>query len=193
MLLHELLQLERALGAINSTQLVAAQPRAVGFQCLESFKALRARTLQGAAFTQVMVNCSWEEVGACGLEHPHSSVGRLQRHQISLLKKVVGNEMQPTLISSMGGAELLGSRWVGYLVSRLLAVREERMSRTPSSRAPLLADSTRHSSGAAAATGECSLEQEVDSRLYQVLGTENRNTHHPSFLQREFCAITSTF
>lgn len=45
----------------------------------------------------------------------------------------------------------------------------------------------------AAATGECSLEQEADSRLYQVLGTVNRNTHHPSFLQREFCAITSTF
>lgn len=29
-------------GAINSTQLVAAQPQAVRFQCLESFKALQA-------------------------------------------------------------------------------------------------------------------------------------------------------
>jgi len=31
--------------------------------------------------------------------------------------KVVGSEMQPALISSMGGAEVLGSRRVTYLVS----------------------------------------------------------------------------
>lgn len=109
----ELLQLERALGVINSTQLVAAQPPAVGFLCLESFKALQAGTQWGAEFTQVMVNCSWEERVA----EVHG-VGQIQKQQISCWSKGGWNEMQPTLMSSsMGGAELLGSRKVTHLVS----------------------------------------------------------------------------
>lgn len=77
---------ESILGAINSTQQVAAQPQALGFQCLESFQALQARTQHGATFTQERVKSSWEEMAGaqCWMDPEIPN------------QKEAGNEIQPT-------------------------------------------------------------------------------------------------
>lgn len=64
-----------------------------------------------------MVNCSWEEwvAGHGWMEYTALDGSRDTRSLAG--QKAVGNEMQPTLISSTDGAELLASRGATYLVS----------------------------------------------------------------------------
>lgn len=130
------------------------------------------------------MNCSWEEGVAGWLEYTMLDGSRDTRSLAG--QKVVGNDMQPILTSSMGGAELLGSRRVTYLVSMqkksgivhpLPTIREEWMSCTPSSRPPHLAVSTLQRS--------VHLQQRLQERIFPVTGKKSQTASGAQYSEQK--------